>query len=112
MNSDIRFAIALLINRGYAITLWDSADGDGEVELRVSTDANAIFDCLGSTETNRLVLHQKLEDSVWVGKVLRRRRVGELILDWQDDGFDALYDYGAADEEVDHDIRDAFDLIV
>jgi hypothetical protein len=112
MNSDIRFAIALLIKRGYAITLWDSADGDGHVELRLSTDANAIFDCLGATETNRLVLHEKLEDSVWVGKALRRRPVGELVLDWQEGGFDALYDYGAADEEVDHDIRDAFDLIV
>ena len=104
MNSDIRFAIALLIKRGYAITLWDSADGDGEIELRNSTDANAIFDRLGATETNKLVLKQRVEEKF--------RRVGELILDWQEDGFDALYDYGAADEEVDHDIRDAFDLIV
>ena len=54
----------------------------GEIELRNSTDANAIFDRLGSTETNRLVLKQRVEDKF--------RRVGELILDWQEDGFDAL----------------------
>jgi len=104
MNSDIRFAIALLIKRGYAITLWDSADGDGEIELRNSTDANAIFDRLGATETNKLVLKERVKDGF--------RRVGELVLDWQENGFDALYDYSAADEEVDHDIREAFALIV
>lgn len=112
MTNEIRSAIAHLIQCGYAITVWDSIDGDAHVELWLSPDANAIFDRLGATETNRLVLHEKLENSVWVGKILRRRPVGELVLDWQEDGFDALHDYSAADEEVDHDIREAFALIV
>jgi len=112
MTKLVRNAIKHLLARGYAITVWDSIEGDGEVELRLSNDADAIFDCLGATETNRLVLHEQLEDSVWVGNVLRRRPVGELIFVYEFGEDDPLQDYAAADEEVEHDIREAFAYIV
>ncbi len=112
MNKQARNAIKHLLSRGYAFTVWDSIDGDAEIDVKNATDLDVIMECLGSTETNRLVLKEKLEDSVWVGKVLRRRPVGELIFVYEYDEDDVLHDYSAADEDVDYDIREAFALIV
>ena len=104
MSKLVRNAIKHLLARGYAITVWDSIEGDGEVDLRNSTDLKAIMGSLEGTESNKLVLKERTPEGF--------RAVGRLIFVYEFGEDDPLQDYAAADEEVEHDIREAFAYIV
>ena len=104
MTKLVRNAIKHLLARGYAITVWDSIEGDGEVDLRNSTDLGAIMGSLEGTESNKLILKERTKDGF--------RAVGKLIFIYEFGEDDPLHDYAAADEEVEHDIREAFAYIV
>ena len=104
MNKQALNAIKHLLSKGYAFTVWDSIDGDAEIDVRNATDLDVIMDCLGSTESNKLVLKEFTPEGF--------RAVGKLIFVYEYDEDDVLHDYSAADEDVDYDIREAFALIV
>ena len=104
MNKQARNAIKHLLSKGYAFTVWDSIDGDAEIDVRNATDLDVIMDCLGSTESNKLVLKEFTPEGF--------RAVGRLIFVYEYGEDDVLHDYSAADEDVDYDIREAFALIV
>lgn len=104
MSKLVRTAIKHLLARGYAFTVWDSIEGDGEIELRNSTDLGAIMGSLEGTESNKLILKERTKDGF--------RAVGKLIFIYEFGEADPLHDYAAADEEVEHDIREAFAYIV
>ena len=104
MTEQVRTALKHLLARGYAFTVWDSIEGDGEVDLRNSTDLGAIMGSLEGTESNKLVLKERTPEGF--------RAVGRLIFVYEFGEDDPLQDYAAADEEVEHDIREAFAYIV
>jgi hypothetical protein len=104
MSKLVRTAIKHLLARGYAFTVWDSIEGDGEIDLRNSTDLGAIMGSLEGTESNKLVLKERTPEGF--------RAVGRLIFVYEFGEDDPLQDYAAADEEVEHDIREAFAYIV
>lgn len=104
MNKQARNAIKHLLSRGYAFTVWDSIDGDAEIDVKNATDLDVIMECLGSTESNKLVMKERTPEGF--------RAVGKLIFVYEYDEDDVLHDYSAADEEVEHDIREAFAFIV
>jgi len=104
MTEQVRTALKHLLARGYAFTVWDSIDGDGEIDVKNATDIDVIMDCLGSTESNKLVLKERTPEGF--------RAVGRLIFVYEFGEDDPLQDYAAADEEVEHDIREAFAYIV
>ena len=104
MSKLVRTAIKHLLARGYAFTVWDSIEGDGEIDLRNSTDLRAIMGSLEGTESNKLVLKERTPEGF--------RAVGRLIFVYEFGEDDPLQDYAAADEEVEHDIREAFAYIV
>ena len=104
MSKLVRTAIKHLLARGYAFTVWDSIEGDGEIDLRNSNDLRAIMGSLEGTESNKLILKERTKDGF--------RAVGKLIFIYEFGEDDPLHDYAAADEEVEHDIREAFAYIV
>lgn len=104
MNKQARNAIKHLLSRGYAFTVWDSIDGDAEIDVKNEIQLDVIMECLGSTDSNKLILKEFTKDGF--------RAVGKLIFVYEYGEDDVLHDYAAADEDVDYDIREAFALIV
>jgi hypothetical protein len=101
INLDVKFGLALLLSKGYAFTVFDSVDEEACVDLKNSTNLDAIMRALGSTDTNFLKVKERDQE----GKL---RYVADLLFDWGSDGFEALYDYGAARADIMKDIDHAF----
>lgn len=101
LNLDVKYSLTVLVSKGYAFTVLDSADGEACVDLKNSTNVGAIMRAMGSTDTNRLKVKERDQE----GKL---RYVADLLFDWGSEGFEALYDYGAARADIMQDLNEAF----
>ena len=101
LNLDIKYSLTVLVSKGYAFTVLDSVDGEACVDLKNSANVDAIMRAMGSTDTNRLKVKERDQE----GKL---RYVADLLFDWGSEGFEALYDYGAARADIMQDLNEAF----
>ena len=98
----IRESIAQLISQGYAFTVWDGTEGDAQIDLKNSTSIEEIMECLDACESN--LLRMKRRSPAGWESVATLRIYADL-----EDGENPAH-YGAATDEVERHIAQAFHL--